>query len=85
VSYYLYDLLSGVVIMAHTALNDEEIQEFFDTSGIFVNYWHFLFIYLMLFIEELDKKIKTLADFIRKAKHFVVYTGAGRWSLLSFF
>ncbi|CAF3704188.1 unnamed protein product [Rotaria sp. Silwood1] len=45
--------------MAHTALNDEEIKEYFDTP------------------DELDQKIKTLADFIRNAKHFVVYTGAG--------
>ncbi|CAF1429137.1 unnamed protein product [Adineta steineri] len=27
--------------------------------------------------DELDQKIKTLAQFIRVAKHFVVYTGAG--------
>lgn len=45
--------------MAHTALNDEEIKEYFDTP------------------EELNKKIKTLADYIRNAKHFIVYTGAG--------
>ncbi|CAF3278170.1 unnamed protein product [Rotaria socialis] len=45
--------------MAHTALNDEEIKEYFDNP------------------EELDEKIKKLADLIRNAKHFVVYTGAG--------
>ncbi|CAF1186618.1 unnamed protein product [Adineta steineri] len=45
--------------MAHTALNDDEIQEYFDSP------------------DELEKKIKTLANFIRNAKHFVVYTGAG--------
>ncbi|CAF1155592.1 unnamed protein product [Adineta ricciae] len=45
--------------MAHTALDDEEIIEYFDTP------------------DELDRKVKTLADFIRNAKHFIVYTGAG--------
>ncbi|CAF3942380.1 unnamed protein product, partial [Rotaria sordida] len=45
--------------MAHTALDDEEIKEYFDTP------------------DELDQKIKTLADFIRNAKYFIVYTGAG--------
>ncbi|UJR11436.1 hypothetical protein I4U23_015616 [Adineta vaga] len=45
--------------MAHTALNDDEITEYFDTP------------------DELDKKIKTLAQFIRDSKQFVVYTGAG--------
>ncbi|CAF1566230.1 unnamed protein product [Adineta steineri] len=45
--------------MAHTALNDDEIQEYYDSP------------------DELDKKIKTLANFIRNAKHFIVYTGAG--------
>ena len=30
-----------------------------------------------LFKDELDKKIKTLADYIRKANYFIVYTGAG--------
>ncbi|CAF0776560.1 unnamed protein product [Adineta ricciae] len=45
--------------MAHTALNDDEIKEYFDTP------------------DELQKKIKTLAQFIRDSKHFVVYTGAG--------
>ncbi|CAF3927769.1 unnamed protein product [Rotaria sordida] len=45
--------------MAHTALDDEEIKEYFDTP------------------DELDQKIKTLADFIRNAKYFIAYTGAG--------
>jgi mono-ADP-ribosyltransferase sirtuin 6 len=45
--------------MADTALNDEEIQEFFDSP------------------EELEEKIKTLANFIRESNHFIVYTGAG--------
>ncbi|CAF4275013.1 unnamed protein product, partial [Rotaria sordida] len=44
--------------MAHTALDDEEIKEYFDTP------------------DELDQKIKTLADFIRNAKYFIAYTGA---------
>jgi hypothetical protein len=35
-----------------------------------------------MFTDELDQKIKTLADFIRHAKHFVVYTGAGKTSSL---
>lgn len=33
---------------------------------------HFIFL-----LEDLNKKIKILADYIRNAKHFVVYTGAG--------
>ncbi|CAF1394071.1 unnamed protein product [Adineta ricciae] len=45
--------------MAHTALDEEEIIEYFDTP------------------DELERKVKTLADFIRNAKHFIVYTGAG--------
>ena len=32
--------------MAHTALNDEEIKEYFDTPGIFIN---FLYISLYFF------------------------------------
>ncbi len=43
----------------------------------------FLLLHCVIFLEELDQKIKTLADFIRHAKHFVLYTGAGKRS--SFF
>ncbi len=70
--------------MAHTALNDEEIQEFFDTPGIYSPICLFSSSELCSIpIDELDKKIKTLTDFIRNSKHFIVYTGAGRIS--SFF
>jgi len=41
------------------SLNEEEIQEFFDSP------------------EELEEKIKTLANFVRESSYFVVYTGAG--------
>ncbi len=68
--------------MAHTALNDEEIKEYFDTEGIIISFTlffsSFIFFHFTLYTDELDKKIKTLADFIRNAKHFIVYTGAGR-------
>jgi len=70
--------------MAHTALNDEEIKEYFDTEGIIISFKLFLSSFIIfhftLYTDELDKKIKTLADFIRNAKHFVVYTGAGSQS-----
>ena len=38
--------------------------------------------YPALFTEELETKIKALADFVRNSKHFIVYTGAGRYSSL---
>jgi len=45
--------------MASTALNNEEITEFFDTP------------------EELEEKIRILANFVRESNFFVTYTGAG--------
>jgi hypothetical protein len=75
--------------MAHTALNDEEIKEYFDTEGILISFTLFLssFIFFSFYsiTDELDKKIKTLADFIRNAKHFIVYTGAGSQSFITKF
>jgi hypothetical protein len=63
--------------MAHTALNDDEIKEYFDTPGKMVRYSRDVFD-VIVSVEELDKKIKTLAQFIRDSKHFIVYTGAGQ-------
>jgi len=45
--------------MADTAINENEITEFYDSP------------------EELDEKIKILAQYVRDSNHFVTYTGAG--------
>lgn len=63
--------------MAHTALNDEEIREYFDTPGRVIIVVRLTIEIIFVFTEELNQKVKTLADYIRHAKHFVVYTGAG--------
>jgi len=45
--------------MAHTAIPDDEIQEYFDSEQV------------------LQKKVKQLAQLIRKSRYTVFYTGAG--------
>lgn len=45
--------------MAHTARDDEDLKERFDSE------------------EELERKVETLARWVRESKHFIVFTGAG--------
>lgn len=42
--------------MAHTARDDEDLKERFDSE------------------EELDRKVETLARWVRESKHFIVFT-----------
>ena len=67
-TYYSWHTLRSMM----KKLPNISIQQVYSEVFVFLDF-------ICMYIDELNKKIKTLADFIRNSKHFVVYTGAGKY------